>query len=112
MVQEKRSFTRIALNIPASISLYHLEFRQNGVIANISLSGCFFPFTGELPIGELCEVTITVGEGLETETVSLSGMVARCDAEGAGINFTEYSPEVRLQLEKIIAQESAKQRSS
>ena len=112
MVREKRSFTRIALNIPASISLYHMEFRQNGVIANISLSGFFFPFTGELPTGELCEVTITVGEGLETEIVTLSGMTVRCDAEGVGINFTEYSPEIRLQLEKIISHEPAKQQSS
>ena len=112
MVREKRSYTRIALNIPANIFLYHMEFRQNGVIANISLSGCFFPFTGELPIGEPCAVAITVGEGLQTETVSLSGTIVRCDAEGAGINFTKYSPALRLQLKKIISHESAKHHSS
>ncbi len=112
MVREKRSFTRIALNMPASIYLYHLEFHLSGVIANISLSGCFFPFKGELPIGEHCDVAITVGEGLETETVPLGGMIVRCDPEGAGIKFTEYPPEVRLQLERIISGESAKQLAS
>lgn len=104
MVREKRSFTRIALNIPASISLYHMEFCHTGLIANISLCGCFFPFVGELPIGELCDLTITVGEGLATEKVSLTGRIVRCDAAGVGIHFTDYSAEVRQQLEKIIAE--------
>lgn len=108
MAQEKRSFTRIALNIPASISFYHMEFCHSGVIANISLSGCFFPFVGELPIGELCELTITVGAGFETEKVALSGTIVRCDTEGVGINFTDYPPEVRLQLERIIWRETEK----
>jgi hypothetical protein len=107
MAREKRSFTRIALNIPASISLYHMEFCHSGVIANISLSGCFFPFLGELPIGELGDLTITVGAGLETEIITLSGKIVRCDAEGVGINFTEYSPEIRRQLERIISSEPA-----
>ena len=78
-------------------------------IANISLSGCFFPFVGELPVGELCDLTITVGEGLETEEVTLASRIVRCDANGAGFHFAEYSPEVRRQLEKIIAAETAKQ---
>lgn len=112
MAREKRSFTRIALNIPASISLYHMQFCHSGIIANISLSGCYFPFTGELPLGEVCELTITIGEGLETEIVSLTGMIIRCDSKGVGINFNEYSPEVRRQLEKIISRKLAKQQPS
>ncbi len=108
MVREKRSFTRIALNIPADISLYHLEFCHKGAIANISLSGCFFPFLGKLPVGEPCDLTISVGDGLETEHVALSGTVVRSDAAGAGIEFAAYSPEVKRQLERIIARETKK----
>jgi len=85
-----------------------MEFYHSGVIANISFSGCFFPFVGELPVGELCDLTITVGEGLATEKVSLTGKIVRCDAAGAGIHFTDYSVAVRQQLEKIISCETKK----
>lgn len=108
MVREKRSFTRIVLNMPAAISLYHLEFSHKGLISNISLSGCFFPFLGELPTGEPCELTISVGDGLETEHVVLAGTVVRSDAAGVGVEFNDYSPEVRLQLETIISRETKK----
>lgn len=109
MTREKRSYTRITLDIPASLSLYQLETSHKGAITNISLSGCFFPFVGELPIGEQCHMTITVGEGLETEEIIISGMIVRSDTEGVGINFTDNSPECRLQLEKIISHETAQE---
>ena len=108
MEREKRSFTRIVLDIPADLSLYHLEFCHKGVIADISLSGCFFPFLGQLPVGEPCDLTISVGDGLETEHVVLSGTVVRSDAAGAGIEFNAYSPAVRLQLESIVSRETKK----
>ncbi len=112
MVREKRSFTRIVLDIPANISLYHLEFCHKGEITNISLSGCFFPFQGEVPVGEPCDLTISVGDGLETEHVVLTGTVARSDAAGVGIEFNAYCPEIRLQLERIISHEIKKQPTS
>jgi len=103
MTREKRAFTRITLDIPASLSLYQLETTHFGAIANISLSGCFFPFEEELPVGEKCLVDITVGEGLETEKVTIPGIIVRSDAQGAGINFTDNSPECRRRLENIMA---------
>ena len=108
MTRDKRSFTRITLNIPASLSLYQMETCHTGAIANISLSGCYFPFDGELPLGEECELTITVGKGLETEKISVSGIIVRTDSEGAGISFADNTPESRLQLETIISRETAK----
>lgn len=106
MTREKRSFTRITLDIPASLSLYQMESSHSGTITNISLSGCFFPFVGDLPLGEHCYITITVGEGIETEEITISGTIVRSDAEGVGIHFTDNSPECRLQLEKIISHET------
>lgn len=78
-----------------------------GAIANISLSGCFFPFIGELPVGEKCHLTITVGEGLETEKITITGLIVRSDSAGVGIHFSDNSPESRLQLGKLIAQQTA-----
>lgn len=106
--QEKRSFTRITLDIQGSITLYQMEAFHTGAITNISLSGCYFPFDGELPVGEHCKVTITVGEGLETEDVTLAGKIVRNDTKGVGISFTDGSPESGKQLEKIISHDSAR----
>ncbi len=109
MTREKRAFTRITLDIPASLSLYQLETCLSGAITNISLSGCYFPFSGDLPLGEQCLVTITVGAGLESEEVTISGTIVRSDEKGVGIKFNDDSPESRLQLEKIIAHETKSQ---
>jgi hypothetical protein len=88
-----------------------METSHKGAITNISLSGCFFPFLGELPVGEQCHMTITVGEGLETEEMTISAKIVRSDEDGVGISFTDDSPECRLQLEKIISLERANQES-
>jgi len=84
-----------------------MEAYHNGLIANISLSGCFFPSETDLPVGEQCDVTITTGEGLEVEEVTINGTIVRNSLEGVGINFTDTSPENKLHLEKIISQNSA-----
>lgn len=107
MAREKRSFTRITLDIPGSIALYQTEAYHSGSITNISLSGCFFPIDEKLPIGEQCAITITVGEGLETEEIAISGIIVRNDSQGVGINFTDESPGCKEQLLKIISRESA-----
>jgi hypothetical protein len=83
-----------------------METSHLGAITNISLGGCYFPFEGELPVGEHCQVTITVGEGLQTETVAVNGTIVRKDSEEFGICFTDTSPACRLQLEKIISLET------
>ena len=104
MVREKRNYTRITLDIPASLSLYQVETCHTGAITNISLSGCFFPFIGELPVGEDCSLTITVGAGIETEEITISGKIIRSDSTGVGIHFLDNPPKSRLQLEKLITQ--------
>ncbi len=106
MVREKRNYTRITLDIPASLSLYQVETYHAGAITNLSLSGCFFPFIGELPIGEECSLTITVGEGIETEEMTIAGKIVRSDSTGVGIHFLDNPLQNRLQLEKLISQKT------
>ncbi len=103
MTREKRSYTRITLDVPASLSLYQMETYHNQAIKNISLGGCYFLFEDELPLKERCAVTITIEEGLQTEKVTITGIVVRSDTRGAGIQFTDNSPENILKLEKIIS---------
>lgn len=106
-MRERRQFTRITLNIPTILSLYQVEAYHTGTIANISMGGCFFPVGEELPMGEECQVDITVGEGLETEKICIAGQIVRSDTAGVGIKFTDISSENRQQLERIIAHYTA-----
>ena len=108
MDKEKRRFTRITLNVPTTLSLYQVEAYHAGAIANISLGGCYFPFGEELPVGHRCSLTITVGEGLETEKITIPGQIVRSDAKGVGIKFSDSSEDCRRQLEKIIARHEIK----
>lgn len=103
MARERRQFTRITLKVPTILSLYQVEAYHTGSIANISMGGCYFVVGDDLPSGEKCQLSITVGEGLKTETVVLSGQVVRSNPAGVGIEFTDISPEQKQQLEKIIA---------
>jgi hypothetical protein len=67
------------------------------------MGGCFFPIVEKLPMGEECQVTILVGEGLETEKITLPGQIVRSDSTGVGIRFTDNSAHHNQQMEKIIA---------
>ncbi len=103
-MEEKSKFTRITLSAPTTLSLHQIQAYHTGSIANISMSGCFFPVGEVLAQGEKCQVSITVGEGMETEKVTMAGLVVRSDPKGVGIRFTDISSGNRHQLEKIIAQ--------
>lgn len=104
MTREKRQFTRFTLNVPTILSMYQVEAYHTGSIANISMGGCFFPVGETLPVGEECQVTITVGEGILTEKISLPGQIVRSDVNGVGIMFTDNSPGHHQQLKRLIAQ--------
>lgn len=105
MTIERRAFARIRLDVPASLCLYQVDVRHAGSIVDLSLGGCFFPVADELPIGEKCQIQLTTGEGMETETINLSGVIVRRAARGVGIQFTDISPECLSSLEQIISRE-------
>ena len=86
---ERRRYTRITVNIPVILHLYQLEACHAGIIANISEGGCFFPITDDIPLGATCELTITIGPGLDAESLTLTGEVVRREAGGIGIRFLE-----------------------
>lgn len=108
MTRERRAFTRIRIDVPACLCLYQLDVRHNGAIADISMGGCFFPIAAELPLHEPCRLQLTTGEGLETVSVELAGVVARQDGVGVGIRFTDISEENRLTLARMISREESR----
>ena len=103
VMRGKRQFTRITLNVPTILCLFQIQAYHTGSIANFSMGGCFFSVGEMLPVGEECQVSITVGERLETEEITLSGQIVRSNSSGVGIKFTDSSAHHHQQLEKIIA---------
>jgi len=91
MQQERRRFSRVVLNIPTSLSTYHIQGYQTGVVTNLSSEGCFLQIDERLPVGERCELILTVGEALEAEELALEGEIVRLTREGAGIRFAAHS---------------------
>lgn len=106
MTRERRAFTRIRIDVPACLCLYQLDIRHAGAIVDISMGGCFFPITAELPLHEPCRVQLTTGEGLETVSIELAGVIVRRAGAGVGIQFTDIPEENRLLLERMISREA------
>lgn len=102
MNHEQRQFIRIAVQVPTSLALFQIQAYHTGHIANISMGGCYFAGGEELPLGEECQITITVGEGIEAAQITLDGRVVRSDSHGAGIQFTDTGDQ-QLLLAHIIA---------
>lgn len=88
MREERRSYTRIRLELPANLYLLEGEFSHRGETLDLSLGGCFLPMREKLPVGEVCEIHLTMGEGLKAETLRLTGRIARNADRGVGIEFT------------------------
>jgi len=100
---ERRAYIRFRLDVPASLCLYQVDIRYTGSVVDLSLGGCFFPVTGDLPVGERCQITLTTGEGLTTEQVEIGGVTVRKDDNGIGIQFLEMVAEQRQVLHRILA---------
>lgn len=105
-MREKRKFTRITLNVPTMLSFLQVESYHIGFISNISMGGCYFPTSEIIPVGAECLITITVGEGIETEDISIPGEIVRCDGKGIGIRFSYTLDSLGQQLRKIINRSS------
>lgn len=82
--------------------LVRIDTYHSGIIANLSLGGCYFPTDHGLPLGEKCQVDIAFGDGLNVDKICMSGQVARADSDGAGIEFVDNSAEVMDRLKDIL----------
>ncbi|WP_163338875.1 PilZ domain-containing protein [Desulfopila sp. IMCC35008] len=105
MTRERRAFARVELDLPASMYLYQMDMYHDGAIIDLSLGGCFLPVEGDIPLGEKCQLILTTGIGLETESVEIAGTIARCTAHGVGIKFsTGLSSRIKAILKKVMAE--------
>jgi len=89
--------------VPASLLLYQVDVRHEGSITDLSMGGCYFPISHQFPIGEKCRFQLTIGEGLESESVDVESIIARSDGKGVGIQFVEVTPELQAALTRLMA---------
>lgn len=106
MTLERRKFARFSLDVAASLFLYQVDMRQVDTLIDISLGGCFFPLKTDVKLGEKCQLQLAMGEGLETASIDIAGIVVRRDVRGVGIQFTDMTPENSALLERLISKES------
>lgn len=99
---DRRSSIRVQLKLSTSLMLIKVDAYYSGTIANLSLGGCYFPVDEDLPLGEKCQIDIALGEGLDIDTISMTGQVARIDSQGAGIEFVDNPTEVTETLKHIL----------
>lgn len=104
---ERRKNVRFRLDVLGLLYLYQFDVQHSGRIFDLSMGGCFFPVTGEVVVGETCQITLTSGEGLEAEQTFLSGVVVRKTADGVGIQFDDMWPEQQVFLEGLLAEGAA-----
>ena len=102
MRNERRSFARVLLELPANLYLFQVELSHSGSTIDLSLGGCYLPMDGDLTVGEECEISLTIGEGLKTETLNLAGIIARNDKDGVGIEFINTSVGDQDRLEQVL----------
>jgi hypothetical protein len=87
MRNERRSYARVRLELPANLYLVEGDIFHSGATFDLSLGGCFLPMGEKLPVGEACEIHLTLGEGILQETLKLAGKIARNGENGVGIEF-------------------------
>lgn len=106
MTLERRTFVRFRLDVPASLFLYQFDVEHVGSVVDLSMGGCFFPVTGDLPIGEKCQIKLTSGEGLVVDKIDFNGIIVRKSTKGVGIQFQNILPEHEVALHRILSKEA------
>jgi len=102
---ERRTFVRVRLDVPASLFLYQFDVQHVGSIIDLSMGGCFFPVAGDCPVGEVCHIQLTCGEGMMVEQIDFTGKIVRKTTEGVGVQFQDILPQQQATLERIVSGE-------
>jgi c-di-GMP-binding flagellar brake protein YcgR len=101
MAEDKRRFSRIFFDMPAELSVADTSYVIDK-IANLSIGGCLFKITDDLPVGAECKIAIILKDTPQDLRVEVNGEIVRHDAETLGIRFTRINPDDLIHLQNII----------
>lgn len=87
--EDKREFSRVETHPRARLTLPTGEEIMTGFIVDISLGGMLIEGACDLELNSEVMVTVLLGEDAAGQVIEAIGKVARCDARGIGVEFTE-----------------------
>lgn len=102
MDMQKRRFSRIPLNFPATMIVDSTEVYDIHELANLSIGGCLVPLEADVIEGTRCTITIRLAGGLGNTPVNVAGEVVRHDNDYVAIKFNKISPEDLYHLQNLI----------
>ena len=98
---EKRRFSRIALKMPAKLTIgEHIYSFQ--AIDNLSIGGCSLDMTMAAPVGTVCQVWIPLDSTNPGLGIDVQGEVLRCTEKTIGIRFDTITPDSLFHLHNLI----------
>lgn len=87
--EDKREFSRVETHPRAKIALMTGEEIVTAFITDISLGGVLIEGECDLELNTEVAVTVMLGEEPAERLIEAVGKVARCDARGIAVEFTE-----------------------
>lgn len=90
MAQEsnRREFTRASVHIEAEVTSNETS-TVTGNVRDVSMNGLFLECQAAVSIGTPCLVIVHLGDDREAPRIQIGGTVARTQADGIAITFTE-----------------------
>ena len=102
MASDKRRFSRIPLNFPATLIIDNTEVHDIHELTNLSIGGCLVPLDEDIVEGTRCTITIRLTGGLGNTPVTVGGEVVRHDQDYVAIRFTRIRPDDLHHLQNLI----------
>lgn len=101
VIMEKRKFSRIALNIPATLTIGETIHSLQS-INNLSVGGCSLDMALNVSPGTACRLWIPLDSTNPGLGIDVKGEILRCTGETMGIRFDSITPESLFHLHNLI----------
>lgn len=102
MSTEKRRFSRIGFNMAAELTVVDDQVYSFSQVDNLSVGGCLFETTANLPVGAACRLWIPLEPTDPKLGVEVFGEIIRCDQGTVSVHFTRIDPDSLFHLQNII----------
>lgn len=101
VIMEKRRFSRIALNIPAKLTIGKAVYSLQS-IDNLGVGGCSLEMAMQVSVGTECRLWIPLDSTNPGLGIDVKGEMVRCTGETVSIRFDTITPESLFHLHNLI----------
>lgn len=100
MEEDKRRFTRFALDMKATLYVEGDSFEAD-TISNISIGGCLLPIHADLEPNAPCSVIIKLGMSESDASIKVEGIIIRCGHGDVAVKFSAIDPDSLFHLQML-----------